>query len=104
MRSRSVLVIVIAVLALLAIPASAARPGGGGLMPRPNPEWEMRKRLAADETVKSPYPRTYSEQVVQSLGLRKDGVRLFEPRDHARNPYAPSVSLGGTMLRLRWQQ
>jgi hypothetical protein len=105
MRSRPVLVIVIAVLALLAIPANAARPGGGGLMPLSNPEREMQKRLAmATEPAKSPYPMTYSEQVAQSLGLRKDGISLYGSQDNFRNPYAPSVSLGGPMLRLRWRQ
>jgi hypothetical protein len=105
MRSGRLLVIVIAALALLAVPANAARPGGGGLMPRPNPEWEMQKRLAAaNEPAKSPHPMTYSEQVAQSLGLRRDGISLYGSRDNFRNPYAPSVSLGGPMLRLRWQQ
>ena len=105
MRFGAILVIVIAAMALLATPANAARPGGGGLMPRSNPEWEMQKRLtAADEPAKSPYPRTYAEQVAQTLGLRKDGISLYGSKDNMRNPYAPSVSLGGPMLRLRWQQ
>lgn len=104
MRSGAVLAIALAACGLLATPASAARPGGGGLMPLINPEREMQKRLATDAPAKSPYPMTYSEQAAQSLGLRKDGVSLFETRDAARNPYAPSVSLGGSMLRLRWQQ
>ncbi len=105
MRSGLVLVLVIAALGLLDAPASAGRPGGGGLIPRPNPEWEMQKRLAAaNEPAKSPYHMTYAEQVAQTLGLRKDGLSLYNSQDNLRNPYAPSVSLGGPMLRLRWQQ
>ena len=105
MRFGPFLVIVVAALALLATPVSAARPGSGGLMPLPNPEREMQKRLAAaNEPAKSPYPMTYAEQVAQSLGLRRDGISLYGSRDNFRNPYAPSVSLGGPMLRLRWQQ
>jgi hypothetical protein len=100
------LLIGIAVLTLLAAPAFGAGrvPGNGGLAPRLNPEWEMKKRMAAPEAARSPYPMTYSEQVARSLGLRDGGVSLYEARETARNPYAPSVSLGGTMLRLRWRQ
>jgi hypothetical protein len=96
----------IAFLTLLAAPAAGAGrlPGDGGLMPRPNPEWEMQKRMAAPEPAKSPYPMTYSEQLAQSLGLRDGGVSLYDARDNARGSYTPSVSLGGTMLRLRWRQ
>jgi hypothetical protein len=106
MRSGTLVPIAIAALTILASPAGAASriPGSGGLPARPNPEWEMHKRMLTPEPVKSPYPMTYSEQVAQSLGLRQDGLSLYESRDAVRNPYVPSISLGGTMLRLRWRQ
>ncbi len=50
----------------------------------------------------TPYPMTYTEQVAKRLGLGKDGVSLTGPRDRA-NPYAPSVSFNGSMLRLKWR-
>ena len=105
MRSGTVFLIAIAALTILAAPAGAAGrlPGDGGLMVRPNPEIERQRRMAA-EPERSPYARTYSEQIAQSLGLRDGGISLYESRQSARNPYAPSVSLGGTMIRLRWRQ
>ena len=105
MRSGTLLLLVIAVTAILATPAGAASrvPGGGGLLPPPATHWDMQKRQAAVEP-KAPYPMTYSEQVAQSLGLRDGGVSLYEARDNARNSYAPSIVMGGTMLRLRWKQ
>lgn len=54
---------------------------------------------------KSPYPMTFAEDVAQSLGVRNGQVDLVESRETARNPYAPSISMGaGTLLRLRWRQ
>jgi hypothetical protein len=105
MRAGTFFLIALAALTILATPAGAAGrvPGGGGLPARPNPELELQRRMAP-EPVKSPYAMTYSEQVAQSLGLRRDGVSLYEAREDARNSYAPSISLGGTMLRLRWRQ
>jgi hypothetical protein len=107
MRSGTLFLMVFAALALMAGPAGAAGrvPGSGGLLPQPNPQWEMQKRMATAEPAKSPYPMTYSEDVAQRLGLREGGVSLYDSaRSSARNPYTPSVVLGGTMLRLRWRQ
>jgi hypothetical protein len=105
MSRTAVSIFVIAVLTLLTAPASAGSriPGNGGLMPIPDPQLQMRRRMVEEPPpAKSPYSMTYSEQVAQSLGVREGGVSLYESKDAARNPYAPSVSLGGTMLRLRW--
>jgi hypothetical protein len=44
---------------------------------------------------------TYTEQVAKRLGLGSGGVAL-SPGDQA-NPYAPSVSFNGSMLRLKWR-
>ena len=105
MRSCTLFLVAFAAMAPLASPASAAGrvPGGGGLMPPATSQWDAQRRITA-EPVKSPYPVTYSEQVAQSLGLRDGGVSLYEGRESARNPFAPSVVVGGTMLRLRWKQ
>lgn len=105
MRSGTPFLIAIAALALLASPVAAGSrvPGSGGLLPPSNSQWEMQQRMAAPEPAKPTHPVTYSEQIAQSLGLRDGGVSLYEARDTARNPYAPSVVMGGTMLRLRWR-
>ena len=105
MRSGTVFLIALAALAILTTPAGAAGrlPGDGGLMLRPNPEIERQRRMMA-EPERSPYPRTYAEQIAQSLGLRDGGISLYDSRQTSRNPSAPSVSLGGTMIRLRWRQ
>ena len=98
-------IFVIAALTLLAVPASAGSrvPGNGGLLPIPDPQLQLRRRMVEEPPpAKSPYDMTYSEQVAQSLGVRDGGVSLYESKDAVRNPYAPSVVLGGTMVRLRW--
>ena len=97
-------IFVIAALTLLTVPASAESrvPGNGGLLPIPDPQMQMRRRMVEEPQAKSPYPMTYSEEVALGLGVREGGVSLYESRDAARNPYAPSVVLGGTMVRLRW--
>ena len=107
MTRTGILILGITVGAMLASPAIAAGrvPGGGGLLPRSNPEWEMQRRMMLQEPARSPYPRNYAEEVAESLGVRKGQVDLVGARDIARNPYAPSVSMGaGALLRLRWRQ
>jgi hypothetical protein len=51
----------------------------------------------------APYPMTYSEQVAISLGVRDGGLALNPMPDRKANPYAPSVSFNGSMLRLKWR-
>jgi hypothetical protein len=94
----------IAILVFGVLPAMAGNrvPGGGGLPPLPNPQLQMQRRMAALPAAPSPYPMTYTEQVARSLGVRDGRVDLLPAQ--ARNPYSPSVSLGGGMLRLRWSQ
>ncbi len=90
---------------LLAGPALAAGriPGGGGLIALPDAQADMQRRMMTAPRPVSPYPMNYSDHVARSLGIRDGGVALFDART-ARDPYAPSVSLGGTMIRLRWRQ
>ena len=96
--------IAIASLCLLAAPALAADrvPGGGGLLPLPNPQLQMQRQMNTARVEHGPYPMTYSEQVAQSLGVRNGRVDLIAPQ--TSTPYAPSLSVGGGMLRLRWNQ
>ena len=94
----------IGTLCLLAVPAAAAGnvPGSGGLLPVPNPHVQMQRQMNTAPVGRSPYPMTYSEQVAQSLGVRNGRVDLIAPQ--TSSPYAPSLSVGGGMLRLRWNQ
>jgi hypothetical protein len=96
--------IAIAVLSLMAVPAMAAGnvPGGGGLLPLPNPQLQMQRQMNTVPVERGPHPMTYSEQVAQSLGVRNGRVDLIAPQ--TSSPYAPSLSVGGGMLRLRWAQ
>ena len=91
--------ILTAILASGIVPAAAGPvPGSGGIIIKPL----IVQRPPEAGTAPSPYPMTYSEQVAKRLGLGKDGVSLTGPRDRA-NPYAPSVSFNGSMLRLKWR-
>jgi hypothetical protein len=105
MPHAAVFPIVIAAVTIWAAPvlADSRVPGNGGLLPIPDPQRQMQRQIFTAPPSKSPYPMTYTEQVAQSLGLREDGVSLYESREALRNPYTPSVTLGGTMLRLRWR-
>ena len=99
--------LVIAGLLLLgALPAQAQGriPGGGGVVIAPDAHAQMQRRMMTSPRPVAPYSMNYAEQVANSLGIRDGGVALYEARESARDPYAPSVSLGGTMLRLRWRQ
>ena len=49
----------------------------------------------------APYAMNYSEEVARSLKVQDGGLPLL-PRQQD-NPYAPSVSFNGSMVRLRWQ-
>lgn len=95
-----------AMLLLAALPAlgSGRIPGSGGLTALPDAQLQMQRKLRTTPRPASPYPMNYSEQVASSLGLRDGAVALYDAREAARGSYAPSVSLGGTMIRLRWRQ
>lgn len=88
------------VLLALCAPALAEQrgPGGGGysLKPLVTPASVTPPPAAA-----SPYAMTYSEQVAKSLKVEDGGVGLLARQDG--NPYAPSVSFNGNMLRLKWR-
>jgi hypothetical protein len=102
MRNSGTIAIVTATLVLLAAPVLAAggRPGDGGLIVQPTPEQQMQRRMTAPAQP-APYPMNYTWEVAQSLGVRNGGLDLIAPQ--AKNPYAPSLSMGsGGMLRLRW--
>ena len=96
----------IALLLLSLPPALAAGriPGSGGLADLPDPQLQMQRKLRTAPKPVSPYPMNYAEQVASSLGLRDGGVALYDAPQTARESYVPSVSLGGTMIRLRWRQ
>ena len=101
---RSVLIPIIASLLLISPVLAASRvPGGGGLPALPDAQASMQRRMMTAPKAVSPYPMNYSEHVARSLGIRDGGVALFDART-ARDPMAPSVGLGGTMIRLRWRQ
>lgn len=89
--------------ALLALTVSAAAQqrtlGGGGYILKPL----VVPSSAAAQAPPPPYPMTYSEQVAISLGVRDGGLPLNPVPDRDANPYAPSVSFNGSMLRLRWR-
>jgi hypothetical protein len=90
--------ILAAILVLGTVPAAAGpAPGGGGIVLKPL----IVQRPPETVTPPSPYPMTYTEQVAKRLGLGSGGVAL-SPSDQA-NPYAPSVSFNGSMLRLKWR-
>lgn len=90
--------ILAAILVSGTIPAAAGPvPGSGGIIIKPLIVQRPPEATAAP----SPYPMTYTEQVARRLGLGSGGVDLT-PRDQA-NPYAPSVSFNGSMLRLKWR-
>jgi hypothetical protein len=96
--------LLVAAFALLAlsVPAAAEQRilGGGGytLKPLVGPQQAVRTPDAP-----GPYPMTYSEQVAISLGVRDGGLALNPMPDRKSNPYAPSVSFNGSMLRLKWR-
>ena len=86
------------ILTLGAVPALAGpTPGSGGIVIRPL----LLQRPPETTAAPSPYPMTYTEQVARRLGLGAGGVDLT-PREQS-NPYAPSVSFNGSMLRLKWR-
>jgi hypothetical protein len=90
--------ILTAILASGIVPAAAGPvPGSGGIIIKPL----IVQRPPEAGTAPSPYPMTYTEQVAKRLGLGAGGVALT-PQDQA-NPYAPSVSFNGSMLRLKWR-
>jgi len=84
----------------LAAPALAEQrgPGGGGysLKPLVTPA-----SVAPAPPASSPYAMNYSEQVAKSLKVEDGGVGLL-PRQED-NPYSPSLSFNGSMLRLKWR-
>ena len=90
--------------ALLALTVTAAAerrvPGGGGYILKP---LVMPLTASAPKAPAAPYPMTYSEQVAISLGVRDGGLALNPMPDRQTNPYAPSVSFNGNMLRMRWR-
>jgi len=95
--------VLLAALVLMTGPAAAGGvPGSGGLPPIPNPQLQMQRQSMTAPVARGPYPMTYSEQVAQSLGVRNGRFDLIAPQ--ARNPYAPSLSVGSGMLRLRWNR
>jgi hypothetical protein len=90
--------------ALLALTVSAAAgqrtPGGGGYSLKP-----LVQPVAAAQPPQppAPYAMNYSQLVAQKLGVRDGGLALNPMPDHKANPYAPSVSFNGNMLRLKWR-
>jgi len=81
------------------VPAAAGQaPGSGGVILKPL----VIQRPPETAPAPTPYPMTYTEQVARRLGLGEGGISLTGPRDRA-NPYAPSVSFNGSMLRLKWR-
>ena len=94
--------IIAASLMLLALGAPALAeqrgPGSGGysLKPLVTPASATPAPAAP-----APYAMNYSEQVAKSLKVEDGGVGLL-PRQEG-NPYAPSVSFNGSMLRLKWR-
>jgi hypothetical protein len=99
MLRASLLIGCFAFLALTVTAAAEERiPGSGGIsfkpLIRPQPD-------LITPAPPSPYPMTYSEQVAQSLGVRDGGLDLVRS-DHS-TPFAPSVSLTGSMVRLQWR-
>jgi hypothetical protein len=97
--------IVAASLALLALTVTAAAEqrtlGGGGYTLKPLVQ--PISTMPAPQPPASPYAMNYSQQVAQSLGVRDGGLALNPTPDHKANPYAPSVSFNGSMLRLKWR-
>jgi hypothetical protein len=90
-------------LAVLALGAAAQAeprvPGSGGYSPKPlvTPA----STLWQPAVPSSPYAATYSEQMAKSLGVQDGGLGLLPRREG--NPYAPSVSFNGNMVRLKWR-
>jgi len=72
-------------------------PGSGGYALKPL----VTPIPAAAPAPSSPYAMTYSEQAAKRLGVQDGGLGLL-PRQEA-NPYAPSVSFNGNMIRLKWR-
>ena len=77
-------------------------PAAAGLPPLPNPQLQMQRQMNTARVERGPYPMTYSEQVAQSLGVRKGRFDLIAPQ--TSSPYTPSLSVGGGIIRLRWAQ
>ena len=93
------------VLASTAPALGASRiPGSGGLPALPNNQLQMQRQMMSSPKPVHPYPMNYAEHIAQSLGIRDGGVALYDARESVRDPYTPSVSLGGIMIRLRWRQ
>ena len=82
----------------LAAGAEPRVPGSGGYILRP---LVTPTPAAATQPAPSPYAMTYSEQAAKSLGVQDGGLGLLPRRDD--NPYAPSVSFNGNMVRLKWR-
>jgi len=78
--------------------AEQRAPGSGGLVLKPLVQ--PRSLMAEPSAAATRYPMTYSEQVAQRLGVRRDGLELAQP---GAGLYAPSISFNGTMLRLQWR-
>jgi len=72
--------------------------GGGGYVLKP---LVVPLAASAPPAPSSPYAMSYSEQVAKSLGVQDGGLGLLPRRDD--NPYAPSVSFNGSMIRLKWR-
>jgi hypothetical protein len=72
-------------------------PGGGGytLKPLVTPQ-----QMAPPQASPAPYAMNYSEDVARSLKVQDGGLPLLPRQD--TNPYAPSVTFYGSMIRLRW--
>ncbi len=87
-----------AILALGGPALAEQHPGSGGISFKPL----VRTQSMAPPAAPTPYPMTYSEQVAQRLGVRDGGLDLAGPPDRS-NPYAPSISFTGSMLRLQWR-
>ena len=88
-----------AILALTATAGAEPRvPGSGGYVIKP-----LIRTIPASATPSeaAPYAQNYSEQVARRLGVRDGGLELLPPPEKG-NPYAPSVSFNGSMLRLKW--
>jgi hypothetical protein len=74
-------------------------PGSGGLPPQ-RPMVIPTSMIPPPRPLPDRYAMTYSESVARSLGV-EDGRVNLAPQPH--NPYVPSLSLDGNMLRLRWR-
>jgi len=74
-------------------------PGSGGLPPQ-RPMVFPTSLMPPPKPLPNRYPMTYSESVARSLGVEDGRVNLAPA---PTNPYIPSLSVDGGMLRLRWR-